>query len=223
MTKYIFYIIFFFITLTVQAQITMTTQKEFQCVVGEIEGKGFIDTTYLAVPVHIGIESSGYISIDWGDGTKIKMFKFKKVPLHFYHNYYDTIQYHKITIRSRNITELDCSFNELTSLDISRNAKLKGLRCTHNQLTSLNLSRNTKLEWLVIENNLLSSDSLNFLFETLPNNKSSEWKNITIDKNPGVYDCETCIAEKKRWSIYGKPLGLRYGQPIDSKIENECE
>ena len=55
------------------------------------------------------------------------------------------------------LRELDCSFNELTSLDLSQNTVLEQLICYENQLTSLDLSQNTYLEELDCSNNQLTS------------------------------------------------------------------
>ena len=55
------------------------------------------------------------------------------------------------------LTELDCSNNQLTSLDVRWNTKLIDLNCNYNQLTSLDFGRNTKLERLrCLHNNLTS-------------------------------------------------------------------
>ena len=55
------------------------------------------------------------------------------------------------------LTYLDCSFNGLTSLDVSQNTALTYLDCSYNQLTSLDVSQNTALESLDCENNQLTS------------------------------------------------------------------
>ena len=55
------------------------------------------------------------------------------------------------------LTYLDCSSNQLTSLDISQNKRLETFRCHSNQLTSLNLSQNTKLTSLNCSLNQLTS------------------------------------------------------------------
>ena len=55
------------------------------------------------------------------------------------------------------LTELYCSNNQLTSLDVSNNTKLESLSCGNNQLTSLDVSNNTKLELLSCDNNQLTS------------------------------------------------------------------
>ncbi len=55
---------------------------------------------------------------------------------------------------------LDCSENELTSLDLSKNTQLKTLICEKNQLTSLNLSKNLSLTYLYCYRNQLTSLNL---------------------------------------------------------------
>ena len=46
------------------------------------------------------------------------------------------------------LTSLSCSQNQLTSLDLTQNTALIGLYCMFNQLTSLDLTQNTALTWL---------------------------------------------------------------------------
>ncbi|MGN1106521.1 MAG: hypothetical protein ACI4RH_07705 [Huintestinicola sp.] len=55
------------------------------------------------------------------------------------------------------LVTLDCSFNQLTSLDVSNNSKLVYLSCVYNKLTSLDVSNNTKLTDLFCEKNQLTS------------------------------------------------------------------
>ena len=62
-----------------------------------------------------------------------------------------------------------CDGNELSTLDLSSNKKLKTLQCIDNQLTSLNINSNTKLEYLRCDQNKLteldvSSNSLLKIF-----------------------------------------------------------
>jgi hypothetical protein len=52
---------------------------------------------------------------------------------------------------------LNCSSNQLTSLDVSQNTALTALSCKKNQLTSINVSQNTSLTILVCGGNQLSS------------------------------------------------------------------
>lgn len=55
------------------------------------------------------------------------------------------------------LTTLDCSLNQLTALDLSKNTALTTLYCYCNQLTSLDLSNNTALEHLECWENQLTS------------------------------------------------------------------
>lgn len=54
------------------------------------------------------------------------------------------------------LTDLFCSDNNLTELDVSENPELKRLICYNNSLTSLNLNKNTKLESLNCNRNKLT-------------------------------------------------------------------
>ncbi len=54
------------------------------------------------------------------------------------------------------LTCLDCGYNQLTALDVSKNTALRDLLCDHNQLTALDVSKNTKLTELVCDHNQLT-------------------------------------------------------------------
>lgn len=58
------------------------------------------------------------------------------------------------------LTVLNCTYNQLTSLDVSFNTALTAIYCYYNQLTSLDVSSNMDLSILYTANNLLTS--LNF-------------------------------------------------------------
>ena len=55
------------------------------------------------------------------------------------------------------ITQLHCDYNNLTSLDISKNTELSILYCVGNQLTSLDISHCPKLGYLFCNSNQLTS------------------------------------------------------------------
>lgn len=59
-----------------------------------------------------------------------------------------------------NITELNCTQNQLTSLDVSSNTALLDLRCTQNQITTLNVSNNLNLTILQAWGNPLATIDL---------------------------------------------------------------
>ena len=56
-----------------------------------------------------------------------------------------------------NLDKLDCKYNNLTRLDVSKNTKLTKLYCESNQLTGLDLSKNTALTELYCALNQLTS------------------------------------------------------------------
>jgi hypothetical protein len=51
------------------------------------------------------------------------------------------------------LTQLNCGFNQLRSLDVSMNTALTKLLCSDNQLTSLDVSKNTALNKLLCGGN----------------------------------------------------------------------
>ena len=58
------------------------------------------------------------------------------------------------------LTKLDCSDNQLTSLDVSKNTALTYLDCGKNQLTSLNIYNNEALSTLSCEHNQFDCEPL---------------------------------------------------------------
>ena len=61
-----------------------------------------------------------------------------------------------------NLSSLNISNNNLTSVDLSHNTNLEDLYCSNNQLTSLNLSNLSNLEVLDCSNNKLTSLSVTY-------------------------------------------------------------
>ncbi len=54
------------------------------------------------------------------------------------------------------LKELNCSWNDLTALDVSQNTKLEYLDCSNNELTSLDVNSNSALETLICSSNELT-------------------------------------------------------------------
>lgn len=109
------------------------------------------------------------ISIDYGNGYTPIVISTKLEEDHNGISIRDGIKYgyilkytfpdkgeHTITIKG-NISGLDCSYNPLTSLDISKCTALAYLSCWNNQLTSLDINKNTALIELDCEGNRLTS------------------------------------------------------------------
>ena len=89
---------------------------------------------------------------------------------------------------NKNLTELICSDNQLTTLDVSKNAKLSALRCYNNGMEKLNLGDITHLTLLNCNNNNLTE--------------------LDVSKNPNLEDLE-CRENKLRRVVIGKKYSLR--------------
>jgi len=59
--------------------------------------------------------------------------------------------------KNTNLIFLYCGLNQLTSLDISKNTAIQELWCGDNPITNLDVSKNTALEWLYCNNSQLTS------------------------------------------------------------------
>lgn len=144
-----------------ESQMTMTTDK-----INNLE---------------IGLNGSwGTAKIDWGNGTTTNSSELWSLETSFSEKYSEKKAY-TITIygsRLNTIKGLSCCNKQLTSLDVSKNPRLKSLviirnkltnidvsknleltelNCTGNQLKDLDVRKNTLLENLVCENNQLKS------------------------------------------------------------------
>jgi len=126
------------------AKITMITEKSGDIII------------YMA--------GSGEAIIDWGDGTDNETYMLKTESdgwnsdsKYSYMHSYSSVATHIITITGEHVTHLECCSNNLTSLDVSKNATLKDLYCSYNQLTSLDVSKNDELTWLYCYYNQFTS------------------------------------------------------------------
>ena len=104
--------------------------------------------------------------------------------------------------------ELDFYTGALTSLDVSKNTKLKELYCHGNKLTSLNVSKNTNLEVLFCDQNQL--ESLNVSNSTklrILDCRNNKLTSLDVSKNTGLEVLngkENPIKEVFVWEGYEK-------------------
>lgn len=90
------------------------------------------------------------------------------------------------------LTYLDCSNNELTSLDVSKNTALTSLSCFSNQLTYLDVSKNTALTSLDCGYNRLTSLNISgSTFLTNLNCSDNQLTSLDVSKNISLtdFDC----------------------------------
>ena len=183
----------FFYTITVIALLTVAGCKGF------CQSVMTMTTAPKTQEVKISFIDSDTATIDWGDGeSDIYIPSGNYVPS-IRHTYFDTSA-HTITITGNSVEVMFCRDNQLVSLDVSKNTKLKRLFCSNNQLTSLDVSKNIELKSLQCDNNQFSETELNALFHTLCYHSGYNG-NIIIYGNLGTGKCDKSIAEKKGWKV----------------------
>ena len=85
------------------------------------------------------------------------------------------------------LERLNCSTNQLTSLDLSKNTKLYWIDCDENQLTSINLNGCTELTEIYCSSNKLTllDVSANLKLEALGCG-NNELQSLDVSKNPNI-------------------------------------
>ena len=125
----------------------------------------------------IGLSGSwGTATIDWGNGTTTYSSKLWSIDTYFSEKYSEE-KTHKITIngsRINTINGISCCNNQLSSLDVSYNSKLKRLEIIRNKLTNIDVSRNLELTQLDCTSNQLKS---------LDVSKNIELENLSCENN----------------------------------------
>lgn len=113
-----------------------------------------------------GVSTPDYylMDVDANKDGKITVNEAKKVlalSLHYLDSNYNTISFEVESMPEikyfTSLEYLDCSYNKLTSLDVSNNTALKYLYVDENQLTSLDVSNNTALRELSCYDTQLTS------------------------------------------------------------------
>jgi Leucine-rich repeat (LRR) protein len=126
---------------------------------------------------------------------------------------------------------LDCNNNSLTALDVSHNAKLRGLYCNDNSLTSLDLSYNTELVELDCNNNSIGNTQMDKLVTSLVNRngKDAGWLTVinTAGDNNEISVAQVNAAKAKNWNVYssdgknyaGNTITMVTSLPVGSNIK----
>ncbi|MBE5970608.1 MAG: hypothetical protein E7242_10290 [Lachnospiraceae bacterium] len=91
------------------------------------------------------------------------------------------------------LTNLDCSYNQITSMDLTKNTALQTLLCYNNQMTSLDLSKNTALKALFCKENQITSMDLtkNTALQTLKCGKN-QLTSMDLTKNTALTGLDCC-------------------------------
>lgn len=113
-----------------------------------------------------------------------------------------------------NLTTLDCSHNQITSLDLSKNTKLVKLHCQDNKLTSLKVNSNSLNEIYCYGNNI-SGSNMDALISSLPTRSNGTfWVKNASYVTTGIDNEMTCKqvsnAIKKGWVPKCEGTGADY-------------
>ena len=103
------------------------------------------------------------------------------------------------------LTELYCSNNQLSSIVVSGNVELKALFCDNNQLTSIDVTNNTALVSLVCFNNQINEVEMGKLVKSLPSANNGDFfvknMNSTNDLNV-ITTSQVAEAKSKGWTVF---------------------
>lgn len=138
----------------------------------------------------------------------------------------------------KSLTYLNCSWNMLTTLDISKNTALTELHVDNNLLTSLDVSKNTALQYLECGRNDLKSLDMsnnpelkrlrcfgNYMTSLdLSNNPSIEYLDCSINELTSL-DVSTCVKLSKLYcySNYITSLDISNNQALETLYCSSCE
>ena len=153
-----------------------------------------------------------------------------------------TLTSQTVTIRG-DVTFLNCSSNQLTTLDVSKNTALKGLYCynnqltaldvskntalteldcSKNQLTALDVSKNTALTYLDCSGNQIKGEEMIRLVNSLPDRTGKEAGTFTVVQEPDLegnicLNSDVAIAKDKNWNT------LKYKSDTKNSVPYEGE
>ena len=156
--------------------VTVDGLKTASCVITVIPPQGIVMQTTSYREVDFTLAGTGTVTINWGNASETVALS--SVPTKFYHDY-PIIDSWVIAITGETITHIE-RLPRLNKLIVNGNTSLKEVNCT-----GIGLSTTT------IDN----------LFESLHDKPITGGKTIVIIGNPGYYDCDRSIAEKKGWTV----------------------
>ena len=109
----------------------------------------------------------------------------------------------QITIRG-NVTELDCSKNQITNLDLSKCNSLWTLNCSGNKLTNVDVSGCSLLTYLDCSNNQINGENMTRLVTNLPSRTGLRPGNLVIisrreSEGNLCRPSDVAIAREKNW------------------------
>ena len=109
----------------------------------------------------------------------------------------------QITIRG-NVSELDCSKNQLTNIDVSKSTSLWTLNCSSNRLTNVDVSGCSLLIYLNCSDNQINGENMTRLVTHLPSRTGLRSGNLVIisrreSEGNLCRPSDVAIAQEKNW------------------------
>ena len=161
----------------VQALNTLITEKNK-------EGATIPTGIYSTIYTWINMDSAGGLRLSGIDWTKCNV----SGQISF-----ENLQY---------LSTLTCNYNQLTDIDVSKNANLAVLKCSHNQLSSLNIKDNSKLNELRCEyNNLSDLDTTNNTELRELYADCNELKDLDLSSNTKLRLLDCCSNQLKELNL----------------------
>ena len=169
------------------AIVTVTTVvggREAKCTVRVIPDKHILMTgSWFSASVYLVLAGSGTVNINWGDNSTVETLTLTELPTGYNHNYAKNPPY-TITIEGGDVTNLACSGNQLTNLELSNMTGLITLNCLGNDLKSLDVSGCTALEDLRCNSNQLKSlDVSNLVALTYLDCRNNQLTSMDLSNN----------------------------------------
>ena len=142
--------------------------------------------------IYLGVETfkeGEIVTVDWGDGN-VDEFKSFKVYKDWDEDGEDEIHYVLST------DDIEHEYSNKNPHIVTIKGNIKRLNCVYNNLTSLDVSKNTALTFLDCSSNNLTSAALNQIFRDLPQVTSGT---IYMGSYRGSITCDKSIAKNKGW------------------------
>ena len=147
-----------------------------------------------------------------------------------------TLKSQTVTITG-DVTVLNCTDNQLTALDVSKNTALTELYCYNNQLTALDVSPNTALTNLDCSGNQIKGEEMTRLVNSLPDRTGKDAGKFSVVQEPALegnicLKSDVAIAKGKNWNTqkyktdteeYVAYEGAEEGQTLKVTLTKEGE
>jgi outer membrane murein-binding lipoprotein Lpp len=149
-------------------------------------------------------EAEGIISIDWGDNSDTEEYDHHEHAGGVLHTYEGNEDRATVQIKATGLYRFQCGGSdhyELITLSVGTCPSLTTLNCSFNGLRELDVSKNTALEYLYCQGNQLTTEALQVIYGALPDRRNTTAGRMFIGGNPGAADHNRITADNKNWDV----------------------